>query len=148
MAKKKSKKPKFSKEPKPRREPRVGKQFSSDDAGQVVWSFSLIDCEGPWGFKLICRDALLSLITEGFKGKEGLNWAILKTNGCHNVFKSQLVKNAQKRLEEIKLDDLDELFSMRFTGRARVWGIRDGNIFKILWWDPEHQVCPSSKKHT
>lgn len=45
-------------------------------------------------------------------------------------------------------DDLDQLFSLRLTVRKRVWGIKEGNIFWILWWDPEHEVCKSHKKHT
>ena len=146
---KKTKIPRIAEEPILKKQPVIGHQFASDDSGQVFWSFSLVDCYGPWGFHDICRNELHDLVMNGFKHKEGVNWAELKSNGgCHNVAKYKLVKQAQQRLTEIKLDDLDELFSMRFTGKKRIWGIRDGNIFKILWWDPEHKVCPSPKKHT
>jgi hypothetical protein len=60
----------------------------------------------------------------------------------------KLIKEAQDRLTEISLDDLDELTSLHLTGKGRVWGIIDQGVMNLLWWDPEHQVCPSHKKHT
>jgi uncharacterized phage-associated protein len=29
-----------------------------------------------------------------------------------------------------------------------VWCIRHLNVMRILWWDPDHLVCPSVMKHT
>ncbi|HHF7365146.1 TPA: hypothetical protein ACPSKY_000238 [Legionella bozemanae] len=144
----KNKTPRFRTEPNPKKEPSVGKQFSSDDSGKIYWSFSLIDSDGPWGFHNICKDEFHSLVTHDFKSKEGINWSQLKSSGSHNVEINQLIKRAQHRLTEIFLDDRDELFSMRFSGTKRVWGIRDGNVFKVLWWDPNHEICPSRKKNT
>ncbi len=34
------------------------------------------------------------------------------------------------------------------NGKQRIWGIKDRNILKVLWWDPDHEVCPSLKKYT
>ncbi|RKZ46349.1 MAG: hypothetical protein DRR00_24365, partial [Candidatus Parabeggiatoa sp. nov. 3] len=53
-----------------------------------------------------------------------------------------------KRLAEIHQDDIDELFSLRLSGKERLWGILDNHILKILWWDANHDVWPSKKKHT
>ncbi len=62
---------------------------------------------------------------------------------CH-----RLEKFAQDRLTRLQLDDNDELWSIRFNGRCRLWGIREGGLLQILWLDPQHEVCPSHKKHT
>lgn len=148
MSKNKSNGPRFAKEPNLKKQPSIGNYVLSDDSGPVLWSFSLIDNDGPWGFNLICKNELHKLVTSGFKDKEGINWASLKTSGSHNVAKNKLISSAQKRLAEKLLDDRDELFSMRFTGKQRIWGIREGNVFKILWWDPNHEICPSNKKNT
>jgi len=40
------------------------------------------------------------------------------------------------------------LFSFAIDGRRRVWGIRREHVLCLLWWDPNHQVCPSQKKAT
>ena len=31
---------------------------------------------------------------------------------------------------------------------SNVVGIRKNEDFHVLWYDPEHEVCPSKKKHT
>ena len=60
----------------------------------------------------------------------------------------KLCSHAQKRLVEMKLDDVDEVHSLRLSGVHRVWGILTENVLTLLWWDPNHEVCPSLKKHT
>ncbi len=77
-----------------------------------------------------------------------MRWHDIERSGSHFIDVSALTKTARDRLAELGQDDEDELFSIRLTGRERVFGIRDRWIFKILWWDPDHQVCPSYKKHT
>lgn len=59
-----------------------------------------------------------------------------------------LCLQARKRLSQIGQGDLDELTSLSLTGTQRVWGIRDVGVLTVLWWDPDHLVCPSLKKHT
>ncbi len=54
----------------------------------------------------------------------------------------------KKRLEEIEQDEIALFYSLRLSGKKRMWGIKDNNIFWILWWDPFHEICPSFKKHT
>jgi len=63
----------------------------------------------------------------------------------HSVNISDIDPKAQKRLKELKMDDIDELFSLRLTGKIRIWGIRKFSYLKILWFDLEHEVCPVSK---
>ena len=59
-----------------------------------------------------------------------------------------LAEPAKTRLSEILLDDLDGLSRLRLSGRKRLFGVRRHNEFSILWWDPEHEVAVSVKKHT
>lgn len=77
-----------------------------------------------------------------------MTWLDHGRKGSHLIAVSDLAKNAQRRLEEIGQADVDEVYSLRFGGQKRIIGIRSGDALKILWWDPEHQVCPSQKKHT
>jgi hypothetical protein len=52
-------------------------------------------------------------------------------------------------LEEIKLDDeIENLFSFHIQGEERFIAIRHLNVAKLLWYDPDHQVAPYTKKHT
>ena len=77
-----------------------------------------------------------------------MTWKAIGTNGSHPVALNDLDKTARDRLAELNLDDIDHLYSLRLSGTERVWGILDRSILKVLWWDPDHQVCPAAKKHT
>ena len=106
-----------------------------------------MDTHGPWGW-----DKLDSLHLQDFLQKifhsQKLTWQILRDNGSHLVDLSLLIADAQKRLKVLEKDDLDQLYSLRLSGKKRVWGIKDDNILWLLWWDPEHQICPSLKRNT
>ncbi len=73
------------------------------------------------------------------------NW---REQGCHNIALDKLSKSALKRLKELHLDDIDELYSIHITGKERIFCIKMNNVMKVLWWDPLHKVCPSKLKHT
>lgn len=106
-----------------------------------------MDLEGPWGwnkFDPLCMQELMQRIFEAQK----ITWQEIGRNGSHPLAVSKLIPLAQKRLMQIEKDDMDELYSFRISGQKRVWGIQEGKIFWILWWDPKHEVCPSLKKHT
>jgi hypothetical protein len=56
---------------------------------------------------------------------------------------------AQQRLVDLNLDDQTALWRLRLTGTARLYGLMyDDAVFHVLWWDPDHKVWPSRKKHT
>lgn len=59
----------------------------------------------------------------------------------HFIAVSRICREAQLQLEEKRLVT-DEVVSLRVTGRARVWGILQGSTLLLLWWDPEHRICP------
>lgn len=58
MSREKTKKPRIDQEPCIKKQPTLGSYLPSNDSGPVSWSFSLVDCDGPWGFNKICRDEL------------------------------------------------------------------------------------------
>jgi hypothetical protein len=69
-------------------------------------------------------------------------------SGSHAVDLGSLSTAARDRLVAIQQDDVEQCFSLRINGPARVWGIRNAHVLRILWWDPRHEVCPSKKRHT
>lgn len=121
---------------------------NSFDKFEPSWKFNLIDNAGPWGWNNINTDEIWDILSNQINQKEHINWSTLKEAGSHNIEISKLTKEAQKRLTEIGYNDIDELFSLRLSGKERIWGIRDRFALKIIWWDPKHEVCPSNKKHT
>lgn len=149
-------KPKPQKHPKAllgpvERSARIAADPSDTNRLTPVWSIAIFDLDGPWGRDRIEQsDALWTDIFPKLKNYESMTWAdILKDkHRNHSVTLDRLIKAARQRLDELKQNDLDELFRLRLSGEQRVWGIRDGRVFKILWWDPNHEICPAALKHT
>lgn len=109
-----------------------------------VWAFQSIDTGGRWNWLKLEESGLPDVIAK--MGEfEKMDWALHKQNGSHPIPIAHLCGDAQRRLAQIKQDDAGSLYSFRFTGKQRMWGIRDNNVIRLLWWDPEHQVCPSLK---
>lgn len=65
----------------------------------------------------------------------------------HSIEVWRLSKEARERLVLIGLGDTELLVSLRLSSRERVWGLRQGAAMLVLWWDPEHAVCPSILKN-
>jgi len=113
---------------------------------KLSWKFSIIDTDGEWTFKNIKKDYFWDHLLNKLKNYESQTvgeFIIPEHN--HKIEKCRLRKEAQKRLIEIELDDCDELYSVHITSKKRLWGILEGSYFKILWWDPRHEICPSNK---
>ncbi|MDP9932536.1 hypothetical protein J2X92_004791 [Variovorax paradoxus] len=59
-------------------------------------------------------------------------------NNNHFVPVAKMPKEAQDRLIELRLDDIDDLFSLRLQNALRLYGIRDGRVLRLIWHDPHH----------
>lgn len=85
-----------------------------------------------------------------------MTWAEIKRqthdqgNSKHHFLRpEELSKESQERLTAKGLEEAnDALFSFALNNTLRIVGIREGERFKVLWYDPNHEVCPSVKKHT
>jgi hypothetical protein len=77
-----------------------------------------------------------------------MTWQEHYKNGSHLVKIVKILPSMQKRLIEIEKEDLDELYSLRLSGKKRIWGIKESNILWLLWWDPNHEICQSAPKNT
>ncbi len=135
----------------PGKKPRYESNPEDANRKNPVWSVVLFDTGGPWGRERCERDgALWNDIFPKMRNYESMTWGEIlqdrKRN--HSVNVEQLLKEARKRLTDLKLDDIEELFRFRLTGEQRVWGIREREVFRILWWDPDHEICPSPLRNT
>ncbi len=113
-----------------------------------AWQINSIDLGGEWGWNKVLKRDILKEIYPKLKSFETMTWHEIEGRKHHSVPISNICHEAQQRLNEIENSDIEDLFSFRLTGEKRLWGILDRNILKILWWDPEHTVCPSFLKHT
>lgn len=139
------KQPRATATPKEDKVPRA--VVTPNDNCQPAFKAEQMDLDGPWPWNNLNPHHLKDFLVKVLHSQK-LTWHTLRENGSHLVDVSELIPEAQKRLIEIGQDDLDQLYSLRLTGKKRVWGIKEGNILWLLWWDPLHAICPSAKKHT
>jgi hypothetical protein len=112
------------------------------------WRCNRLDWDGPWSWRGVQIILALSDIVPKLHDFESMNWGDIEgKTGSHFVKVSDLCNEARDRLTTMD-EDADSLFSLRLTNKMRIWGIRDLAIFRLIWWDPEHSVCPSLKKNT
>lgn len=111
------------------------------------WKFSSVDKNGPYKWP---QDdpGLVSEIIKKLSNFDSMKWLEISGEDHHSIPRSSLSKEAQQRLEQLELDDIDEIFSFHFNGRKRIFGILDLSAVKLLWWDEDHKVCPSKLKNT
>ena len=122
-------------------------ETATGKTGRPVWKIGQIDFDGPWCPKRMQKEILLRIINR-LKDCERSTWLEIERGGSHPIPVNRIIRDAQRRLQVLKLDDTSDLFSLRLNNLERLWGLRSNDVFSVLWWDPDHQICPSLKKHT
>jgi len=126
--------------------------FASRKDLYPVWQFQRLDWEGPWGWHKISLEQWFGILKK-LSDFERQTWGEIESGDDQR--RSHLIQvgecpnpEVSKRLQELKLEEFDELFSLRLSGTERIYGMLEGRVLKILWYDPTHSVWPSEKKHT
>lgn len=114
-----------------------------------VWRFSTVDANIKSLFKWPKgQQAELDIVSK-LHQFDSMLWSSIEGKQHHFLSASSLSPEAKKRLKEIELDDeIEHLFSFHLQGKPRIIAIRHSNVAKLLWYDHEHKVAPSHKKHT
>jgi hypothetical protein len=128
------------------REARARENPGSTECQTPAWQFHRCDEEHSlWGWAKLNSSEHLKII-KSLHGFEKMSWTQIKqaaggrSSGTNNHVLSidRFAKNALKRLQDLKLDDIDELFSLRLNNTLRLYGIRDGRVLRLIWHDPHH----------
>ena len=119
-----------------------------------VWAFSRCDMEyKKWS---ITNYDFINEIFKKLVDYERMTWQDIQSasggkrdgNGTnsHFVNVAELSKEARDRLTELRLYDIDQLFSLRLGSTIRLYGILENGVFYILWYDKEHEIYKMKKK--
>ncbi|MGC9984096.1 MAG: hypothetical protein ABSF35_10725 [Polyangia bacterium] len=129
------------------KQPRIAENPDAFHDKRPVWRLGRIDVAAPilgWNLADGCA---LHRIREKLSAFESMTFRDIIKGGSHDVEVWRLSREAKERLRDTQVTE-ESLISLRIAGRERVWGIRDGNVVYILWWDKNHAVCPSEKNNT
>lgn len=94
---------------------------------------------------------ILTSVVPMLHAYEGRTWGqiVAGPRHIHFIDVARIVRDAQKRLAEVWEEDLPEqLLSFAVGNVPRVWGVRQGDVFQLVWWDPKHQIYPTEPRDT
>jgi len=116
----------------------------------VSWRFEFLGTEPIYGIGGLCGDDSAALIKrlcalENTRINE-LFHSSDDTIKDYNVDKIPNAK-ASKRLAD-QYPDQTKIYRLRCGGKKRLYGFLAENVFHALWWDPDHEIWPTKKKHT
>lgn len=101
--------------------------------------------EWGWG---VATAGDLSDVLNRLRSMESMTWnEIARMPHTHPMAFDSVCREAQERLIELKLDEF-ELYQIGFGNVWRIFGIRYGAAFAIIWLDKKHTVYPVEKKRT
>jgi hypothetical protein len=142
----KNKVPKYLGQPAPVKRPKI--VDPPIHGAPLAWRFSGCDRAGPFGWDGLAHGEPFKEVMDRLHAFEKMSWDDIIKTGSHPIEIYKCEKVAKDRLVAIEQDDTDFLMSFRISGKKRIWCIQDRNVMRVLWWDPEHGVCPSGLKHT
>ncbi|HWT04909.1 MAG TPA: hypothetical protein VN224_04060 [Xanthomonadales bacterium] len=115
-----------------------------------AWRLGNLRMKAPFGWDAITGDEMKQVV-EHFKGLESMTWSAILIGAKkhnHNCDVAEMCRQAQACLIEDWQGGADEILTMRLTNRKRIWGILEGAVVYLLWWDPTHAVYPTEPKNT
>ena len=119
-----------------------------------IWRFDLLDRSGKFAFDLSREDFKHREVLQKLVDYGNMTWAEIdsqlhdKNKSKHHFLQVEaLSPDANERIRVKHLEEqTDAIFSFAFQNLLRVIGIRNGAEFHIVWYDPRHEFCPSSKR--
>lgn len=110
------------------------------------WAFSPTADHAPEVFSKICDFAQLTwreIESHTTGGKK-------RHRKHHDMPINKICDDAQADIKKRNLGERfgDAIFRFRLSGERRLWGFRQGRVFHVVWWDPDHEVYPSEPRRT
>ncbi|BDR53130.1 hypothetical protein KIM372_10370 [Bombiscardovia nodaiensis] len=130
------------------------KDRSQLNSMHIIFRFDAVDLEGdcPWSLaNMTVADhaELLAKLKEYERSTVGeLTSATMHNFTIYHDFSRCPNSQAVQRLGSHYEREGDSIARFSLSGKKRLYGFLIDNHFHIVWWDPEHEIWPSHKKHT
>ncbi|MCT8157695.1 hypothetical protein [Bifidobacterium polysaccharolyticum] len=121
---------------------------------KIIFRFDLVDLEPdcPWSLAKMSESdhaEFLKKLKQFEYSKVGeLKSPRLGSFKTYHDFSKCPNQDPVERLGKYYEFEGDSIARFRLSGKKRLYGFLIDNGFHIVWWDPEHEIWPSKKKHT
>jgi hypothetical protein len=119
--------------------------------GRLAIRWTRFDYEGPFCLSRSDMPTWLEVMKQCSSFESMTPMEIFKPGGLGKDYgEPRALPNAVavERLKQLRLSDETQISRLRFTGRQRLYGVRRDLDFYAIFWDPEHEIWPSTLKHT
>jgi hypothetical protein len=125
--------------------PRVFEDVDALESKNFAWKVHMnyIDItHDVWGWGNLGFREFVRTIVHRLNNFETMTWQeITNRKSCHPMPIKNICSKAQSRINELH-GDIDTLHQVDVSELGRVWGFRDRLTFYLIWYDPDHTVCP------
>jgi hypothetical protein len=98
-----------------------------------------------WGWGRVGMQKFFDKCLKHLQHYEDKTWMQIKEEQhCHPVPLTDITAKAQTRINN-KYGGLDNLWQVKTEGRCRLFGLKDGQIFYLIWHDENHTVYPGGR---
>ena len=120
----------------------------------ILLRFDMLDRDGAFAFDLLRPDFDHKEVLDKLIAYSNMTWTEIMRQVHDRAGKSKhhflsggrLSREAIERIRVKGLEEYsDSIFSFALQNRLRIIGIRTGVEFHVVWYDPEHQFCPSRR---
>jgi hypothetical protein len=145
--KKKDKSPALGARPTGEKSPRTVVDATSYYDRKASWRVSKVQLVNPYGWHELSLNEV-EHVRSKLAQFETMTWGEIfdkARDRNHPIPVSKLrCREAQKWMER-NMKDFDTLWTLRFTGPERVWGIFSEGAYQVIFWDPEHLIYPTGR---
>ncbi|MEV5182885.1 hypothetical protein AB0K88_24305 [Streptomyces werraensis] len=116
---------------------------------RVCWRFTHADMEGRWGLQQFTTESWHAVLGRLVQF-ETMTVQEIRESSVYTEYDlpSGLLPEALRRLEDLNLGDMTKIGRFRIWSKPRLYGFMEGNVFHVLWWDPEHEIYPWEPRNT
>jgi hypothetical protein len=101
--------------------------------------------EQEWGWNRVRMEKFFDKCLKHLQHYEDKTWMQIKEeNHCHPVSLTDIVPRAQTRITS-RYGEIDNLWQVKGEGICRLFGLKDGQIFYLIWHDENHTVYPGGR---
>jgi hypothetical protein len=108
----------------------------------LTWGHRFLDLSGDWSWRKLdaAHAEKLHCILVGVEGKT--LHSLLRSKKIKDIPVEHMKEKAKERLLQMGLEEAEVLYEIRLGHKKwRIWGLVEGSVFLLLWWDEFETAC-------